>query len=114
MPLAQVAREHDLTLNFSKCEIVCADADVALFRNEFPEITSIVPVSSFFLLGTPLGSAEVARAKVEVAAERSTRRARLITALPDPVFATALLCERCWRSRAHRLRRNRCRDDRGI
>jgi hypothetical protein len=46
--LAQVAREHDLTLNFSKCEIVCADADVALFRNEFPEITSIVPVSSFF------------------------------------------------------------------
>jgi hypothetical protein len=89
--LAQVAREHDLTLNFSKCEIVCADADVALFRNEFPEITSIVPVSSFFLLGTPLGSAEVARAKVEVAAERSTRRARLITALPDPVVATALL-----------------------
>jgi hypothetical protein len=83
--------EHDLTLNFSKCEIVCTDADVALFRNEFPEITSIVPVSSFFLLGTPLGSAEVARAKVEAAAERSTRRARLINALPDPVVATALL-----------------------
>jgi hypothetical protein len=105
--------EHDLTLNFSKCEIVCADADVALFRNEFPEITSIVPVSSFFLLGTPLGSAEVARAKVEAAAERSTRRARLINALPDPVVATALLrhttgfcirqflCERCGCSCAH-------------
>jgi hypothetical protein len=89
--LAQVAREHDLTLNFSKCEIVCADLDVDVFKNEFPEIASIVPVSSFFLLGTPLGSAEVARAKVEVAAERSTRRARLITALPDPVVATALL-----------------------
>jgi hypothetical protein len=46
--LAQVA-PNTITLNFSKCEIVCADADVALFRNEFPESTSIVPVSSFFL-----------------------------------------------------------------
>jgi hypothetical protein len=62
-----------------------------LLSSEMNTITSIVPVSSFFLLGTPLGSAEVARAKVEVAAERSTRRARLITALPDPVVATALL-----------------------
>jgi hypothetical protein len=89
--LAQVAREHDLALNFSKCEIVCADAEVASFRATFPDIATIVPVSEFFLLGTPLGSTDVARARVNIVAERSARRARLLTALPDPVVATALL-----------------------
>jgi hypothetical protein len=55
---AQVAREHDLTLNFSKCDIVCADAEVALFRNEFPEITRYHVARSILLLDSKLIEAD--------------------------------------------------------
>ena len=89
--LVRVAREHDLVLNLSKCEIICHDQDLDRMRALFPDVPKLLPVSSFFLLGTPLGSEDNARSKVTEVADRSARRARLITALPDAVVASTLL-----------------------
>jgi hypothetical protein len=54
--LRSVSAEHGLQLNLSKCELVCADSEIERMRPLWPDVENIVPVSKFFLLGTPLGS----------------------------------------------------------
>jgi hypothetical protein len=75
----------------SKCELVCADSEVDRMRFLWPDLEKIVPVSKVFLLGTPLGSEEEAQAHLQKVAEKSIRRANLITRLGDSVVASALL-----------------------
>jgi hypothetical protein len=89
--LRQVSAEHGLQLNMSKCELVCADSEIDRMRLLWPDLETVVPVSKFFLLGTPLGSDEEAQAHLRKVAEKSIRRANLITRLGDPVVASALL-----------------------
>jgi hypothetical protein len=89
--LRQVSSEHGLQLNMAKCELVCADSEVDRMRLLWPDLEKVVPVSKFFLLGTPLGSDEEAQAHLRKVAEKSIRRANLTTRLGDPVVASALL-----------------------